>query len=67
MLVPQSVLQRSVYNYQPQPNADGPIVKLLLDLLGNVQGKASASCSSDYGAWVTFVITNALRIYCRLN
>ena len=25
-------LDRSVYHYQPQPNADGPIVKLLLEL-----------------------------------
>jgi transposase InsO family protein len=25
-------LQRSVYHYEPRPNADGPIVKLLLEL-----------------------------------
>jgi putative transposase len=25
-------LQRSVYHYQPQPNGDQPIIKLLLEL-----------------------------------
>lgn len=25
-------LERSVYHYEPRPNADGPIVKLLLEL-----------------------------------
>jgi len=51
-------LPRSVYQYEPRANRDGPIIKLLLELAGNDQSKASASCSSDYVGWATVGITN---------
>jgi len=51
-------LRRSVYRYRPQPNRDGEIIKLLLELAHGRSEQVSESRSSDCGGWVTVGITS---------
>jgi nitroreductase len=51
--------RRSVYRYQPQPNRDGEIIKVLLELAHARPNKALASCFRDWERSVIAGITNA--------
>jgi hypothetical protein len=52
------VLQRSVNRFQPQPNRDGEVIRLLLELAHGRPEQGFRSCSNDYVDWATGGITN---------